>query len=351
MKKALLAAFAVAALAFAPSAFAANSATISVTHDRMVLAGTKSTTLRITMPQANDPIAAINIFVPAGYTLNTSQAAGTTIGQVEAAAFSHTTNLTLPLAGPVVVGNPAQFTQQSTQCAGTPTSQAVWILQLSVAGQQINLPVYVNPTAGTTQSALGAYRITVCLPPYDIPEAQGGAAQGAQVLDVRFTINGVFTTPTATQRYVWDALFTPYTPKTGKANPAGTFQARAIEGLPVILTIRAKYLPKPNTWQLSGRLTEGGTGLAGVTIRLQRGQSAARLTVRSSTKTGTTGTWKTAGRLKPKKTTYFRASTSVGERADATGCTGANTTFAPAGCVSATKSPWSITSATVRIKR
>jgi hypothetical protein len=350
MKKVLVAAFAVAALAVAPSAFAANSATISVTHDKMVLAGSKSTTIHITMPQANDPIAAINIFVPTGYTLNLSQAAGTTIGTVEAAAFSHTTNLTLPLSGPVVVGNPSQFTAQSTQCAGTPTSQAVWILQLSVAGQQINLPVYINPTAGP-QTALGAYRITVCLPPYDIPEAQGGAAQGAQVLDVKFTINGVYTTPSTAQSYVWDALFTPYTPKTGKSNPAGTFQARAIEGLPVILSITVKYVKKTNTWQLAGKLTEGGKGVNGVTIRLARGLAANRLTVRSSTKTGATGAWKTAGHLKPNKTTYFRANTSVGERADATGCTGANTTFAPAGCVSATKSPWSVTSAVVRVKR
>ena len=34
------------------------------------------------------------------------------------------------------------------------TSQAVWIMNLSVAGQTLAMPLYVNPTAGAEQ-ALG----------------------------------------------------------------------------------------------------------------------------------------------------------------------------------------------------
>ena len=66
MKKVLTALAVFCSLAFAQSALAANTASISVSHDPMVLAGSKSTTLHISIPQATDPIAAINIYTPSG---------------------------------------------------------------------------------------------------------------------------------------------------------------------------------------------------------------------------------------------------------------------------------------------
>src|SRR4051794_24996540 len=175
-----------AALAFSQSAYAANTASISVSHDPFVLAGSKSTTLHISIPQATDPIAAINIYVPAGYTLNTTQASGAKIGAVDATAFSHDANLTLPLSGDVTADNPASHAADSKACVGSATSQAVWILNLSVAGQTIALPLYVNATAGA-ETALGSYKLSICLPPPDVPiGTPGRSAQGAQVLDARF---------------------------------------------------------------------------------------------------------------------------------------------------------------------
>jgi hypothetical protein len=349
MKKAIAAVAAVAALVFAQGAFAANTGSIAVSHSPMVLAGSQSTTLHITLPQSDDPIAAINIYTPSGYNLNLSQAAGTKIGTVDATAFSHTANLTLPLSGDVIAGNPAQFTQVSTQCARTPTSAAVWVLNLSVAGQTIQVPVFVNPTAGAEQ-ALGAEKISVCLPPWDIPEAQGGAAQGAQVLDVRFTVNGIFTTPVGGGLLKWDALFTPYTPKTGQANLAGTFEARAFVPLPIILGLHRTYVLKTNTWQLNGTVTEGGAPVPNLTVHIARGTSASRLTQQSSTKTDANGNYKTAGHLKPKRTTYFQISASVPERDFAAGCQNPATAVAPAGCVSAKLSAWSSKSAVLVMK-
>jgi hypothetical protein len=342
MKKAIAAAAAVAALAFAQGAFAANTGSISVSHSPMVLAGSQSTTLHIVLPQSDDPIAAINIYTPSGYNINLSQAAGTKIGSVDATAFSHTANLTLPLSGDVIAGNPAQFTTQSAQCTGIPTSAAVWILNLSVAGQTIQLPVYVNPTAGAEQ-ALGAEKITTCIPPWDIPESQGGAAQGAQVLDVRFTVNGVFTTPVGGGLLKWDTLVTPYTPHTGKPNPLGTFEMRAFVPLPIIIGLQKSYVVKTNTFKLSGKVTEGGAAVASLTVHIARGTSATRLTQQSTATTDANGNYKSSGHLKPKKTTFFQASASVPERDFAAGCQNPATAVAPAGCVSAK-------SATVSIK-
>jgi hypothetical protein len=230
-----------------------------------------------------------------------------------------------------VTAAPSNFTAQSTACARTPTSAAVWILNLSIAGQTIALPVYVNPTAGP-ESALGAYKLTVCLAPWDIPESQGGAAQGAQVLDVLFTVNGIFTTPTGAGVSKWEELVTPYTPGKGTPNPAGTFEARAFVPLPIVLSVKATYTKKSNTWHLSGKATEGGQGVAGLTVRLARGLKQAGLAIKGSAKTDANGNWSASGKLSPRKTTYFRVSASVGERDfTATGCQSPATTVAPAG--------------------
>src|SRR3954471_18031994 len=141
MKRAILAAAAaLATLVFANAALAANTGTVVVSHSPAVLGKTVSTTIHVTLPQAQDPPAAINIFAPAGYTANLSGAAGQSIGNVEATAFSYDNNLTLPLTGSVSTDNPANYASVSQQCAGTPSSAAVWLLNLSVAGQTVVVP-------------------------------------------------------------------------------------------------------------------------------------------------------------------------------------------------------------------
>ncbi len=344
MKKLLAAAAAVGALAFAQGAFAANTATIAVTHSPMVLAGSSSTTIHVAIPQATDPMAAINIFVPSAYTMNTTQAAGTNIGEVDATAFSRDAGLTLPLSGNVTVDNPANHGSDSQACAGTPTSQAVWILNLSVAGQAIQLPLYVNPTVGT-QTALGRYRLSICLPPPDVPVGTPGrSAQGAQVLDARFTVNGIFTTPVGAGTQVWETLFTPYTPNTGKVNALGTFEARAIVGVPATVSLTKTYVAKTNTWKVSGKVTEGGAAVADASVRIARGSKS------TSAKTTSGGTFTASGTLTPRVATAFRASVTGAERANAAGCASPlPATVAPAGCVSATMSGWSAQSAVVKV--
>ena len=133
----------------------------------------------------------------------------------------------------------------------------------------------------------------------------------------------------------WETLFTPYNPGKGTPNAAGTFEARAFVPVPILLGARVSYVKKTNTWKLSGTATEGGLPVSGLTVRIARGLSATKLAGKSSAKTGATGTLEgIAGKLTPKKTTYFQVSASVGERDyTATGCQSPLTPFAPAGCV------------------
>jgi hypothetical protein len=345
----LLAAVAVATLVFANAAFAANTATISVWHTQMVLAGSISTTIHVSIPQTTDGIAAVNIYVPSGYGATLPIVAGESIGSVDATALAHDGGLTLPLSGPVTTDDPAKHT--TDQCSPG-TNAAVWNMNLSVAGQTLVVPIYVNPTAGPA-TALGAYNLRICLPPWDVPVGTPGRAfNGAQLLDAKFTVNRIFTTPTGAGVMKWETLFTPYTPGKGTPNAAGTFEARAFVPIPILLGAHVSYVKKKNTWTLSGTASEGGLPLSGVTVKIARGLSATKLVTKSSAKTGTTGAWKASGKLIPKKTTYFQASASVGERDyTATGCQSPLTPFAPAGCASATLAPWSAKSAVVRVKR
>ncbi len=349
LRTVLLAAAAVTTLVFANAAFAANTATISVWHTPMVLAGSDSTTIHVSIPQTTDGIAAVNIYVPSGYGATLGQAPGTSIGNVDATALAHDGGLTLPLSGPVTTEDPAKHT---TDVCSPGTNAAVWNMNLSVAGQTLVVPIYVNPTAGPA-TALGAYNLRICLPPWDVPLGTPGRAfNGAQLLDAKFTVNKILTTPTGAGVLKWETLFTPYTPGKGTPNAAGTFEARAFVPVPILLGARVSYVKKKNTWTLGGTATEGGLPLSGLTVKVARGLSATKLAVKSSAKTGTTGSWKASGKLTPKKTTYFQVSASVGERDyTATGCQSPLTPFAPAGCVTATLSPWSAKSAVVRVKR
>jgi hypothetical protein len=334
----------------ANTALAANTGSITVWHTPMVLAGSQSTTIRVVVPQANDPIAATQIYVPSGYGVNVSQPADTSIGTVDATAYSRDGGLTLPLSGSVATANPANYATPSTVCAGTPTSKAVWILTLTIATTTLKVPLYVNPTTGA-EAGLGAYKLSICLPPPDIPAGDPArAAQGAQLLEATFTVNGIFTTPTGGGLLEWDALFTPYNPGKGTPNTAGTFEARAFVPLPIILNLQASYKKATRTYTLSGRVSKGGLPAAGLTVAIARGPSATALRRAASAKTGTSGTFRLTGKLKPRKTTFFQATASIPETDyTAQGCKAPATSVAPAGCVSAKLSPWSAKSGVVRI--
>ena len=60
LRTVLVAAVAVATLVFANAALAANTASISVWHTPMVLAGSDSTTIHVSIPQTTDGIAAVS---------------------------------------------------------------------------------------------------------------------------------------------------------------------------------------------------------------------------------------------------------------------------------------------------
>ena len=339
IRAAIVAAVAAAVLAAAAAASAANTATVAVST-----VGT-STTIHVNVPQTTDPIAAITFFIPAGWSANLGAAVGSSIGDVNAQANGHDVGLTLPLSGNVSVASP---TAAAGDVCSPGTHGAIWNLNLSVAGQTLVLPLYIDQTNAAT-AALGPYQMRICLPPWDVPVGTPGRAfEGAQLLDASFTVTNVFTAP-ASGLSVWNNLFTPYFPTKGLPNVAATFDARSLVGVPAL---SIKVGKKGKSYAAGGKLTEGGLSVGGATVTLLRGASASKLAKIGTATTGAAGAWAKSGKVVGKKLAYFKATATVKERdATTTGCAQPlPASIAPGGCVSATLGAWSATSPVAKFK-
>jgi len=225
LKLAVLAVTSTAALALAGNALAVQKLSVSQTAS--------SLTIKVSQAQSDAQPAKITIYVPTGYSINSSAAPGTKIGTTSGSVFARDANIPLPLSGDVIVAPP---NTNAPGCA-TGTHLAVWLLALSVAGQNINLPVHVDQTSGA-EAALGAYKLVVCLAPADVPQGTPGRSpNGAQLLEAVFTTNNIFTVPAGAS--VWKTITTPYAPGLPAPNVAGTVEMRSIVSAGTI-TIRKK---------------------------------------------------------------------------------------------------------------
>jgi hypothetical protein len=323
---------ATAALALAGNALAAPKLSVRQTSTAL--------TIKVSQAQTDAQPAKIVIYVPTGYTINASQAVGTKIGTTSGTVLARDLGISLPLEGNVVVAPPD--TNAGPTCA-TGTHLAVWNLALSVAGQSIDLPVHVDPTTGS-ETALGAYKLVVCLGPADVPQgAPGRSPNGAQLLDAVFTVNNVFTVPT--NQTTWKATTTPYTPGSGAPNVAGTVETRATVA-PGVLTVATKVLTG-RTVRVSGRLTQAGRPVARAQVSLMIDGKA-----RFRPRTNAAGSYTImVRRTGGKKATFtFQTRTTIAERdVTSTGCA-SPTPNVPRGCVSATLSGFTALSRKVRVR-
>ena len=90
----------------------------------------------------------------------------------------------------------------------------IWLMSLPAAGQTLNVPIYLVPTAGA-ETALGPAKILACFTAHDLPGTPPPCAPVlcAQFLGATLTFFGVFTPPAAG---VWVSLWTPYQPGNGQ---------------------------------------------------------------------------------------------------------------------------------------
>jgi hypothetical protein len=283
-------------------------------------------------PSTNDPTAKLTIFAPANYTAKLTAAPGTKIGRVVAIAkLNDLAGGLFGLAGNVLVANPADPAIQAAAARCTPgvTNQATWVLNASLQGQTISIPVFVNKV-GTLVTQ------QICLPPPDVPMGTPGRATlGAQLVSADFTIQGVFTNASRGD-YQWAGVFTPYTPNTGVPNGPATVEWRTYVGLPSTLTL-AKAKTKKGV-KLVGKLAVNGLSPRGIRIALytgRKGQPAPNAVSGGSGKRAArTGKLPTSGkyslsRPSVKFATFFQARFEN----YATPCTGPSPTGLPLKCI------------------
>jgi hypothetical protein len=140
----LLAAAALTALTLASTALAAYSPSLLIS--RQQTATTSSTDITFAQPAADDPTATVVIYSPAGFSVTLNQSVGTQVGTIDgsviAGAFG---GATVPVAGRVVVGDPNNPNLQTaaTQCTEQPVHTAIWLLNVTAAGQSLPNPVPV----------------------------------------------------------------------------------------------------------------------------------------------------------------------------------------------------------------
>ena len=324
LRLAVAACAAVVGLAFTGSAVAAYGPSLIATS--LNNGPGKPTTMILGHSQeaGDDPTAKDSIYAPLGYQVNLTAPPNTRIGDVTANLILRGGgNAEVLVEGAVVADTPANYAAAAMQCTGTPTHEAVWRLDITVAGTPLQVPLYVDHTAGA-EATFASAKIQLCL------AGPIGTPAGAQLLFAIFDVNGVFTNPSTTTDRLWRATFTPYTPGTPTPNPGGTTEGQAVVPGRVSLTLTVKRL-KHRVVLLQGRLLVDGAPFPGATVELY---TPGKNAVVGKGKTNRSGRFSIRKKLK-KKTRFYA---QVVLLTDLTSCPAPALPGVPQGCKTATLS-------------
>ena len=314
----LLASASGAALALAGGALAAFTPTMSVSAKPAGTGSSGVSSIRVTVPRDDDALARIQIFAPLGYTATLGQSTGSTLGSVTAQVLVREpiAGAVLPITGTIQVAEPAAVAASVTQCTGSPTHSALWVLVLQAAGQELRVPVAVD-VAPAPFAAFASHILTICLPNPNIPTSAGGAAFGAKLINAQLNLRGVFTTPSTAGDHVWRAIATPWPAGAGAPVAANTREARAHIATPAAATVSVasgRKVRRFRTITVSGAVREQGRGIAGASVRIAVG-SVAR-TVRSSAN----GSYRATFRLRTGRRYTASVRVTVAQRTAASAC-------------------------------
>ena len=276
-----------------------------------------------------DPPGRITIYVPRGFQIYPSRPAGSTVGT----AFL--------VAEDTSYGTPSQSTLPGDIVAAAPTADAAcvtgrvtgkWILQLSLLGQPLDVPIYLVPARAGDPSGT-ATKLVLCAPL--LPRAGSPSARALPIGVLELALQQL-ERPHNRGSYLWRASVTPLAPDRRTLEPARTYEVQALVGAQK-LTLGGRYDARSRQVVLAGRLTAAGHALAGIRVEivnLVRKVTADGVVNLDRTvgwaSTSRTGTY--SFKVQAKKTSGFVA---ISEPSSTTCHTRA---VAPAGCRSATLS-------------
>jgi hypothetical protein len=332
----------VVGLAAAAALVAVPAAMAAYTTPKLEVRQTgNSTVFKITQSSSEDATAVVRIFVPTGTTLTTNQAPGTNLGNASALLkLFGLGGAEVPVDGSVVVAPPGAVPPATqAQCTQGATPLATWLLSVSIAGNTVNVPIFLVPTSGAF-AALGPAYVTACFSsPYLTPD-QGGTTGQPQVVNAEFALSGVFS-PVNVGAFV--AFLIPYTVGTGTVNLAGTIATPAAIA-PGAVTISAKRSGKGAV--VTGSVTQAGQPRAGATVTVLGGSVKSKLTTRKRVSVSASGRFTARFAVG----TFFRADAVATGGAAAPLCAQLGPAVAPVPCVNPTVNGFSAKSKVVRKK-
>jgi hypothetical protein len=271
----LSAAAGVVALAFTSTAFAAYNPSLLVAGTNHALSGTAPVVIGVGQDENDDATAVATIYSPVGYGVTLTQPVGTTLGSLSGVVkVGALGGARVNIEGTVRTDNPANYV--SNPCFPG-THEAVWVLEFTLAGNQIRVPMYVDRVTTAPENVFASARMRTCLSSPYIPPPQG-APSGASLIVAAFSVRGVFTNPSRSGSYPWNGVFVPYTPGTATPNAANSAQSTSFVRVPVRLTMTARrQRQRKRTFAVvTACVREAGQAVRGITVVFRGGSTPAR---------------------------------------------------------------------------
>jgi hypothetical protein len=279
--------------------------------------GLPAVTISSSFALSDPPVGKIQYYVPAGYTLNPAAAPGAHVGTASAGVYVTDVVGQITQTGAIAVATAPVAEGQKTPSCDPGTHTASWVINLVGPNTSWSIPLYVDRTTGS-ETAFGATKLVVCLPPPDVATSnQNRALNGQRLLSLSLRLTA-FANPQATGDVRWRALQTPYTAASGNLDQAGSVETQSIVSLPQRLTLAVKRQGRKAT--LSGAFTAAGKGVGATLVQLEVGKTKKRLSPFGRVTTNGAGTFSKSFALPGVR--YFRANVTTGARSlGASACT------------------------------
>jgi hypothetical protein len=270
------------------TALAAYNPSLLVAGTNHALSRSAPVVIGLDKDDADDATAEATIYAPPGYRVVLGQAAGTELGGLSGQYIVGARGgARVDIEGTVRTDNPASYLANT--CAPG-LHQAVWVLQFTLEGVQMRIPVYVDRITAGPETAYASARMKLCLASPYVPPPQG-APSASSLLVAAFSVRGVFTNPSARGTHGWNAIFTPFTPGTSALNPALTTQSTSFVRLPVRFAVSAKRQRRARKTfaVVTSCLNEAGVGIRGIRVNILGGRTIRRARRIASARTNARG--------------------------------------------------------------
>ena len=221
----------------------------------------------------------MTISIPHAYNAILTDTPGTVLGTAYIGTVTTPGGTQTAHLGQLVVVDASTYSNDPTEQACDPNVHtAVWDIRVrSDAGVSLDVPVAVDWT-GTS------YMVTTCFDSLH--------AQGLELSEVYFHMDGIFRNPVNSGKYLFDAVVTPFAAD-GTPSTATAYELQGYEDLPQILTAKPAYDPRTKVFTVTGVSSLNGVPRSGVEIDIWVGQTSDGLTMKQvgSAITGLNGSY------------------------------------------------------------